>query len=276
MGDLLQPDTLHAALDEIDTVVHLAASVPGFGSAGEPARVNVDGTRNLVRVVRERRVHTLIHVSSAGVYGDGRTERPHEETDPVAPRTGYEIAKLEAERVLTQELAGAGIRWLVLRPTGVHGATRPATVSFYRTIRRKRLWVHGPVKVIVHPTYISDIVQAILLALDRGDLAGEVINIGGERALLYTSLIAMVAARLNPSLRQFELPSGPTNLGASLIERGLGAMHIGVPNLVERWSHPLANRAVDITKARTLLGFHPADLESSIGETIDAIGRSLS
>ena len=181
-GNLLDPPSLRAALDGVTTVVHLGASV-GVEPTADMFRVNVEGTRNLARAARAQGVASFVHVSSAGIYGNGTTETPHTEAATPAPQSEYERSKFESERALVDLLDGSGIRWTILRPAGVHGPGRAATLAFYRMIQRRRLWIHGPARVIVHPTYVDDVVGAVRLVLDRSDCGGRIFNIAGERAI---------------------------------------------------------------------------------------------
>ena len=72
---------------------------------------------------------------------------------------------------------------LICRPAGVYGGGRPATRAFMRQVLTRPLWIYFPLRVIVHPTYVTDVVQALSALLDRPQVAGEIFNIGGDRAL---------------------------------------------------------------------------------------------
>jgi dihydroflavonol-4-reductase len=267
-GDLLDPASLSIALEGVTTVVHLAAALPDSGfSAAIVRQTNVVGTTNLARAARECHVAQLIHCSSAGVYGDGMTLVPHNESGPIAPRTPYEQTKLEAERALETELSATSVSWSILRPSGVHGPGRLASAQFYRRVNSSPLWVHGPATVIVHPTYVGDVVSAVLLTLGRTDLTAQIMNVGGSRALTYPELIELVGRRLGVRVHQFQLPSPLTRAVASV---GLGAARRFRyrPAVLERLTYAVVNRSVDIGRARRLLGFEPQSLEVGIDETI--------
>jgi nucleoside-diphosphate-sugar epimerase len=217
-------------------------------------------------------VNVFVHGSSAGVYGDGDLEAPRTESAPTLARSDYERSKLEAEGVLVREFADSSVQWVILRPTGIHGPGRSATLAFYRDVQRKKIWMHGPARVIVHPTYVDDLVQVILLVLARKDLAGEVFNVGGERSLLYQQLIEMVAQRLNRRVVQLQLPAG-AGRAAGVIERAARLIGVPAPRQLSRLAQPIVNRAVDISKAQRMLGFGPVPLEAGIMDTIDWFHR---
>lgn len=266
-GDLTDPASLHAALRDIDTVIH-AGAVLREGSTPNTAleRVNTGGTEAVARVARDMGVRRFVHISSAGVYGGGYTASPHRESDTPHPVTPYERSKLSAEQALAMALEGSKVNWTVLRPQGLYGPDRPATAAFFRLVAHKRLWLHGPARVVVHPTHIADLAAAVRIVLDRDDLQQEVINIGGARWLEYYELISLTGARVGHVPYQFRAPRWTGHI-ATLTSR-LWSAAGKPPALLERLSRNWINRAVSIDKARRLLGFEPLTLESGLDQTV--------
>src|SRR6266851_2330526 len=66
-GDLLDEESLSAAVKGVSTVIHLAASLPGSASRVELFRTNVAGTRNLAKAARAASVKLFVHGSTASV-----------------------------------------------------------------------------------------------------------------------------------------------------------------------------------------------------------------
>jgi dihydroflavonol-4-reductase len=267
-GDLLDRLSLHTALRGVSTIVHLAAVLPDSDVPADTfRRVNVEGTRNLARAARECGVAHFVHASSAGVYGDGATLGLRDESSPVAPRTLYEQTKLEGERTVVTELSHTSVSWTILRPAGVHGPGRLASARLFRRIRRQAVWIHGPTTVMVHPTYVGDVVSAVLLTVGRTDLGAQIVNIAGPLALTYRALIDLLASRLGVRVHQLQVPVRATRAVACAgvaVTRVFGQP----PPTLERLTRPVLNRTLDITKARRLLGFEPHPLETGIDETI--------
>lgn len=272
-GDVTDRASLRAALRDVRTVVH-AAAVLGDGLTQDAAfgRVNAGGTATLATVARDMGVRQFVHISSAGVYGDGCTTSPHLESDTPVPGTPYERSKLSAEQALVAALEGSSVRWAILRPQGLYGPDRPATAVFFRKVARKSLWLHGPGHVLVHPTHIADLAAAVRLALDRDDLQHEVINIGGARWLEYCELISLTGARVGHVPYQLHAPRW-TEQVAALTSRIWGAAG-RPPGLLARLSRPWVNRAVSIEKARRLLGFNPVALEWGLDQTAAELRRN--
>lgn len=274
LGDLTDPDSLPAALCDVDIVVH-AGGVLHEGSRSEASleRVNVGGTKAIARVARDSGVRKFVHISSAGVYGDGCTAAPHCESDTPAPVNPYERSKLSAEHALIATLEGSNVNWTILRPQGLYGPDRAATVDFFRAVATKRLWLHGPSRVVVHPTHIGDLTAAVQLVLDRNDLQHEIINIGGARWLEYCELVSLTGTSVGHVPFQICAPRWTRQIAAFTARavRSVGRRHAPIERLSRAW----INRAVSIEKARRLLGFEPLALESGLNQTATELRRRV-
>ena len=272
LGNLTDLASLRSALRDVETVVHAGAVLhDGLTPDTSLERVNTGGTETLARVARDMGVRQFVHISSAGVYGDGCTPSPHRESDIPVPGTPYERSKLSAEQTLITTLEGSQVNWTILRPQGLYGPDRPATAAFFRMVARKRLWLHGPAHVVVHPTHITDLTAAVRLVLDRNDLQHQVINIGGARWLEYSELISITGAFVGHLPYQLRAPRWTTQLAAvaSRVWRVAGTPSA----FVEKLSRTSINRAVSIEKAHRLLGFEPLALESGIDQTATELRR---
>ena len=270
-GDLANPESLRVAMRGIEVVIHAAAVLPGGPTSDERlTHANAEGTGALARAAREAGVQRFIHIGSAGVYGDGPTEVPHRETDIPQAGTPYERSKLAAERALQSALEGSDVAWTILRAAGLYGADRPATVAFFQEVARKRVWIHGPARVIIHPTHVSDLVGAVRLVMDREILNREVLNVGGERPLEFRELIALIGEKIGHGPPQFSMPGWFGRIVGPIASHWPGGKP---PVVVERISRRILNRAVSIERARSLLGFAPVALDWGLDQTAKDLHR---
>lgn len=269
-GDLVDPASIGRALKGVRTVVHAAGVLPGARARPEVYEsVNVRGTEALARQAREARVRTFIHISSAGLYGDGSTSVPHEESDTPCPGTIYQRSKLRAELALQTALEESSVSWTILRPQFLYGPDQPATVRLFKSVARRQFWLHGPARALVHPTHVTDLVQAIGLVRARDDLHGEVINVGGGRSLDFRELIALIGARVGRRPIQLSAP-GWTRTLARGAARGWKVV-TPPPEILTRLMRSWITSAVSIEKARRLLRFEPMLLERGLSETADEL-----
>jgi nucleoside-diphosphate-sugar epimerase len=121
-GDVTDPDSLKAALDGVGTVYH-AAGIPEQWrkDTDEFARVNVEGTRNVVEAALAAGVERFVYTSTddALVQGPGK-EFDESVLNPGPGDTPYQRSKLEADRVVTEAL-DRGLPAVFLHPAGVYG-----------------------------------------------------------------------------------------------------------------------------------------------------------
>ncbi|MCE5204116.1 MAG: NAD-dependent epimerase/dehydratase family protein [Coriobacteriales bacterium] len=189
-----------------DVVVHLAAQTSVSASLADPQRdwsVNVEGTRAVARAAREVRAKRVLSASSAAVYGEP-VRIPVHETDVKKPANPYGRSKLEAERVLAQELRGSGTDFASLRFSNVYGPRQDwqgeggVVAIFSAAMTRKEApVVYGTGKQTRDFIYVGDIVAAISRAIvadtdlaEQGD-DGPAYNISTGTE---TSLEGLVAA----------------------------------------------------------------------------------
>ena len=104
--DLLDPHALGELVEEFrpEVVFHLAGYSHDRRSWEEPVacmRANVEGTANLVSALRQSSLHTLVHLSSAAVYGAAPS--PITEQTPVEPASPYGASKVAAEHLCRLE-----------------------------------------------------------------------------------------------------------------------------------------------------------------------------
>jgi dihydroflavonol-4-reductase len=269
VGDLRDETFVKHALEGVTAVIHLAAANPNPGTSAEDMRrANVEGTRTIARAAKSKDGLRFVHVSSAGVYGDSGEMTPLLETSPPAPATSYQRSKVEGEKALLEEFAGSAVSWTILRPCEVYGPGGMARLGFYRQVRQKRLWVYGPTTVTVHPTYVGDLVQALLGALDRLDrpeVHGQIFNVAGERPIAHFDFVRMVGDRLGVRVYRVGLPKVTAGIFGALA--GLAGPRF------DRLARRSISYAVDTTKARHSLGLVPKPLEAGLDETLDWVKR---
>jgi UDP-glucose 4-epimerase len=140
-GDLARPDSLGdlALHPAPDVVCHLAADTR-MAATPEEARVNTEGTLNLVRRLGGGlRGGRFLFASSIAAVDRGRRPRgPLGEDSPPAPRSPYAVSKLECEELLRAEAAARGFTLGILRLATVYGPgqTRGGLVSLAEAVRR--------------------------------------------------------------------------------------------------------------------------------------------
>ena len=159
---------------DFDYVVH-AAGVTKCLNKQDFHRINTEGTKNIIDAILELQMplKRFVFVSSLSVFGAIKEQQPHDEireTDIPQPNTEYGRSKLAAEKYL--ESLGSRVPYIILRPTGVYGPREKDYFMMAKSIKQHSDFAVGYKRQDITFVYVSDVVQAIFLALDKGLLYG--------------------------------------------------------------------------------------------------------
>lgn len=174
LGDLADADAVARAAAGQDAVVHLAAKVDVTGAWSDYERINVAGTRTLLRACRDAGVARMVHVSSPSVAhaGSSLVGVPAGAADPQRARGHYARSKAMAERLALAADARDELAVLALRPHLVWGPGDTQLVArIARRARAGRLPIIGSGAPLVDTTYVDNAVDALVAGLDRCESA---------------------------------------------------------------------------------------------------------
>ena len=170
-GDLADPGSLPAAVEDVDAIVHLAAV---FRTGDENAiwSANLDGTRNLIAAVVARAPRARCVRASTGNGNSADNSRPSREDDPTEPTAPYPASKLAAEQVVRE----SALNWSILRLPFVYGDGDGHLAMIPAMVPRFTLHPAHTYSVAHH----RDIMTAVGLALS-GAMDGRTVNIADDR-----------------------------------------------------------------------------------------------
>jgi len=156
---------------DFDFVVH-AAGVTKCLNKADFHRINTEGTKNLVEALLEvgMPLKRFVFVSSLSIFGAIKEEQPYEEireSDTPQPNTEYGRSKLAAEHYL--ESLGARLPYIILRPTGVYGPREKDYFIMAKSIKQHSDFAVGYQRQDITFVYVEDVVQAVFLALEKGE-----------------------------------------------------------------------------------------------------------
>ena len=178
-GDLTDPDTIQKAAAGVDVVIHCGAKVGDWGHVDEFRKVNVEGLRLLLDAVKGQPIQRFVLVSSLGVYA----ARHHYGTDETEPLPDYHIdgytqSKVEAERLALEYHRKDGVPIAILRPGFIYGPRdRSVLPRIIARLKERSIIYIARGRYALNTTYVSNLVDAILLAVDNPSAVGEVFNI---------------------------------------------------------------------------------------------------
>jgi nucleoside-diphosphate-sugar epimerase len=195
-GDLAKVETLPAAVEGADIVVHAAAHVGDWGPAEQYRAINVVALEHLLHAAqRHGQLKRWIQISSLGVY----PARHHFGTDEtVAPDIsgldGYTQTKAEAELVIARHIQEHGLPAVILRPGFIYGpGDRHALPRIIERIQQGKMKFLGRGDHVLNNTSVVNLCDAILLAIEKPNILGETFNIRDERLVTREEFINTIA-----------------------------------------------------------------------------------
>ena len=146
-------------------------------------RINTEGTKNLVEALMAVKMplKRLVFVSSLSVFGAIKEQMPYDEireTDTPQPNTEYGRSKLAAEQYL--DSLGTRVPYIILRPTGVYGPREKDYFMMAKSIQQHMDLAVGFQRQDITFVYVTDVVQAIFLALEKGETGRKYFLSDGE------------------------------------------------------------------------------------------------
>ena len=199
-GSVTDPEALSEAFQGVDAVIHLVAIIGQRRNATFDA-VNRQGSANVAAAAKQNSVKHFIHVSSNGATND--------------PRYGYLYSKWQGE----QEVVSSGLAYTLFRPALMYGRGD----EFLNTLAGlTRILPMVPVVGSGHnrfqPIDVDDVAKCLVLAVDRVDLKGKILEIGGPEQLSYNEILAIVARTLGKRRWRLHLPVWLMYLAAVAIQ----------------------------------------------------------
>jgi len=182
---------------DVDYVLHQAAIPSVQRSVRDPIgtnRANVTATLNLLESCRKAKVRRFVYAASSSAYGDTEV-LPKSEEMPPNPLSPYALQKLAGEHYCKLYYSLYGLETVCLRyfnvfgpgqdPHSEYSAVIPKFIS--KLLINELITVYGDGEQSRDFTYVENVVDANLLALQATKACGKVLNVGcGERITLNT------------------------------------------------------------------------------------------
>lgn len=245
---------LKRALDGVEIVFHQAAipSVPrSVANPLETHRACVDATFQLLLAARDAGVKRLVYAASSSAYGDQEAPAKSEDLTP-SPLSPYAVAKLVGEYYCQVWTRVYNFETVAIRYFNVFGPRQDPSSQYSgvisqfiaRLLRGETPVIYGDGEQSRDFTFVSNVVDANLLAAESARAVGQVINVAVGRQTSLNELLATLKKLI-----------GREDIKAEYVAGRIGDVR-----------HSLA----DITRARELLGYEPRiGLEEGLRQTIE-------
>jgi len=202
--DVTRPTSVQRAFSASpEAVIHAAATV-GVGAyvsaPMETIESSVIGTRTLVRECLPR-LTRFVYLSSSEVFGRN-PEVPWRENsdrvlgDPSLDRWSYSSSKGICEHLVNAAHTQFQLPTTIVRPFNIYGPRqRPAFVvpiTIHRVLNGIRPVIYGDGEQTRCFTYVGDLVQGILAALDASAGVGQTFNLGNPKERTMNETVRLV------------------------------------------------------------------------------------
>ena len=200
-----------------EAVFHLAAQIDVRKSAADPAfdaRVNVEGTINVLEGARQAGARRVVNTSTGGaIYGEGRVI-PAPEDHPVAPEAPYGQSKFAAEGYCELFRRLHGLSTVSLRYGNVYGPRQDplgeaGVIAIFcgKALEGSRPTIFGDGLQTRDYIYVGDVVEANLLAADSEAVGA--INIGRGVQTTVVELAEALAPHAKDGFQPEHAPERP-------------------------------------------------------------------
>ena len=218
-GDIRDNAISNEAFRGINSVIHLAALIDISASVADPIQnheVNVNGTFNMLQTAVKQNIKKFVFASSTAVYGDAKT-LPVQENIALHPLSPYAASKVAGEAYCSAFANCFGLETVALRFFNIYGIRSEnspysgvITKFLSKIINNEVLTIDGDGEQTRDFIHVSDIVKAVILALEQKRLKGEVFNVctGLPTSINQLAATLKTVTRKNPNIKH-----GPARLG---------------------------------------------------------------
>jgi len=259
-GDLTNPDSIHQAVKGMDKIFHSAAMVGDWVPKEEAFKVNVGGTRLLLKAALDERLKRFVFVSSLAVLG----MRDHHKTPHDAERvkTGdiYADTKIDSEELVVRFGKEKNLPITVVRPGFVFGPRDkkviPRMVDF---LKKGKYAFVGSGKNKINMIYVENLADIVIKASYSDKAIGQVYNVTNESGMTMMDLAYMVSDLWGYKKPTKHVPKNVAYALCNVLEFFARLTKAKEPPLLNktRLKFLSLNLDFDITKAKHDLGFSP-------------------
>lgn len=266
-GDVTDKESMRAAMVGLDGVFHIAGWFKiGTKDKSEGAKINIEGTRNVLSLMQELHIPKGVYTSTLAVNSDTQGKV----VDESHRFTGTHLSEYDRTKAVAHDIAEdfikQGLPLVIVQPGLVYGPGDggPAHDTLQLYLQRK-------LPMLVKSTtyawgYIEDIAQAHILAMTRGK-AGENYYTCGD---VHTLVDVMTLAEKITGVPKPKLIASPGMLNIMANLTGLVDGRINLPPLYtkEFLRVSTATYIASNEKAKRELGWNPRSIEAGLPPTL--------
>jgi nucleoside-diphosphate-sugar epimerase len=242
-GDMRSYERVHTAVRGCEVVFHQAAlpSVPR--SVQDPltsTEANVTGTLNVLLNARDAGVRRVVFASSSSIYG-ADPELPKREVQPTLPLSPYAVSKLAGEGYCRSFAHVYGLDCVALRYFNVFGPRQDPLSQYAAVIPNFILACFAGTSPVIHGdgeqsrdfTYVANVIDANVLAMDAPAVGGKVFNVACGVRVTLNDLLEEIKRLTESSVTPLYTDARAGDLRHSLADISAAAMALGYEPTVD-------------------------------------------
>lgn len=274
-GDVTKPGTLTAFFDVPEgthTIVVHCAGVVDIASRENPAvdAVNVEGTRNVMRLCLEKHVDRVVYVCSVHAMPDlphGRVKREIGAYDPAPLDGAYARSKAKAAALVADMVQRQGLPAVTVLPSGIIG---PYCGRGNHLVQLVKDYCRGKLPALVKGGYdfvdVRDVASGILAAAERGTVGESYLLTGNYHTLKETiGMLSQITGRRKVGT----VPMWMARLAAPLAQKLAQRRHKKPLFTPYALRVVLENGRFSHDKATAAFGYAPRELYETLTDTVE-------
>lgn len=261
-SDIKDFNKLKDAFENIDIVYHCAAQLDIMDTLdNEHAITNIQGTRNVMEACLENSVKKIVYISTVGVTGILKDHYNEKEDAPYI-KTGnpYYDTKIDAERLVLSYYENNKLPVVIVRPGLVYGKNdRNILPAILPRLLKQQLFYVGSGNNDIALTSIDNLMQALLLVINKDGIEGEIFNITDDQGITLKEFIQSICKILEIKEPKIHIPTKLANNICKIINE-LNKI-FDKSTIINEYTIALItnNYHFNISKAKNILNYNPED-----------------
>lgn len=226
-GEFGNQHDVELALSECDACVHAITTTLPHSSNQDirhDVETNLISTLNLMRLIRDSTVGTIVFLSSGGTVYGAPQYTPIDEEHPTNPISSYGVTKLSIEKYLNLHSHLFGVRCINLRVSNPYGERQRSDIAqgviatfLAKAMRGERVSIWGDGSVIRDYIHVTDVATAVSIALCYGG-SRRTFNVGSGSGQSLNDIVDVVSTVTGSRLLVDYMPGRSFDVPVSVLD----------------------------------------------------------
>ena len=206
-GDIRDPNGVRTAMQDVDTVFHLAAliAIPfSYHSPDSYVDTNIRGTLNILQAARDLKTSRVLVTSTSEVYGTAQFV-PITEEHPKQGQSPYSATKIGADHMAESFYRSFDLPVTIVRPFNTYGPRQSARAVIptiiTQLLNKKKEIQLGDLTPTRDLVYVKDTARGFLEIANCEALTGHEVNIATQNEISIGDLAEEMIRQINPDAK---------------------------------------------------------------------------